>query len=60
MLAGYGVVVTSMASVLFHVPMAKMFGLDRRVTMRLAMLSAAILAAGVVGLVAETLLDGHL
>ncbi len=59
-LAGYGVVVTSMASVLFHVPMAKMFGLDRRVTMRLAMLSAAILAAGVVGLVAETLLDGHL
>ncbi len=59
-LAGYGVVVTSMASLIFHIPMARMAGLDRGLTVRLALLSAAILAAGLAGLAAQTLLDGRL
>jgi uncharacterized membrane protein (DUF4010 family) len=58
-LAGYGVVVTSMASLVFHVPMAQIAGRDKEVTRRLARLSALILAAGAVGLVAEAVLSGH-
>jgi len=58
--AGYGVVVTSMASLLFHIPTARMAGLDRNETTRLALLSALILAAGLAGLAAQSLFDGHL
>jgi len=59
-LAGYGVVVTSMASLVFHIPIARMAGLDRTVTIRLALFSVVILVAGLAGLVAQTFLDGHL
>lgn len=60
-LAGYGVVVTSMASIVFHIPMAKMFGLRPSVAARLAVLSGLILAAGLAGLVAQAfLLDRRL
>jgi len=58
--AGYGVVLTSISSLVFHVPVAKMAGLDRRNTRRLAVLSAVILAAGLAGIVAQTVLEGHL
>ncbi len=58
-LAGYGVVVTSMASLMFHVPMAQMAGRNQEVTRRLAVLSAVILAAGAVGLVAEAVWSGR-
>lgn len=56
--AGYGVVVTSMASVLFHVPMAQMVGRNPAITTRLALISALILAAGLVGLAVQILLNG--
>ncbi len=59
-LAGYGVVVTSMASLAFHIPTARMAGLDRAEMVRLALLSAVILAAGLAGLAAQSLLNGHL
>ena len=55
-LAGYGVVITSMASLAFHVPMAQMAGRNNSVTGRLARLSILILAAGAAGLAAQTLL----
>ncbi len=59
-LAGYGVIVTSMASLAFHIPMAQMAGRDRSITMRLAIFSGLILAAGLAGLATQSLLDGHL
>jgi uncharacterized membrane protein (DUF4010 family) len=59
-LAGYGVVLTSMASLVFHVPTAKMAGLKGRETRQLAVLSAIILAGGLVGLVAQAILDRRL
>lgn len=59
-LAGYGVVLTSMASLVFHVPTAKIAGLKGRETRQLAVLSAIILAGGLVGLVAQAILDRHL
>ncbi len=59
-LAGYGVVLASMASLVFHIPVAHMAGLDRTVTVRLAWLSAVILAAGLAGLAAQTLLNGRI
>jgi uncharacterized membrane protein (DUF4010 family) len=55
-LAGYGVVVTSMASLAFHVPMAQLAGRNQLVTIRLARLSVLILAAGLAGLAAQALL----
>jgi uncharacterized membrane protein (DUF4010 family) len=55
-LAGYGVVLTSMASLAFHVPMAQMAGRNQLVTIRLARLSVVILAAGLAGLAAQALL----
>jgi len=58
-LAGYGVVVASMASLAFHVPVAQMAGRNSTVTTRLAQLSILILAAGVAGLVAQALLFPH-
>jgi uncharacterized membrane protein (DUF4010 family) len=58
--AGYAVVLTSMASLVFHIPMAKMAGLDAKSTRRLAALSAVILAAGLAGIIAQAILDGHL
>jgi uncharacterized membrane protein (DUF4010 family) len=59
-LAGYGVIIASMASLAFHVPVAQMAGRNRGMTQRLAVYSGIILAAGVAGLVAQRLLDGHL
>ena len=59
-LAGYGVVLASMSSLVFHVPTAKMAGLDRKDTRQLAVLSAIILAVGLAGLAAQTLLGGKL
>lgn len=60
-LAGYGVVFASMASLAFHVPMAQIAGRNREVTARLLRMSILILAAGAVGLVAQTfLLPRHL
>ena len=58
-LAGYGVVVGSMASLAFHVPVAQMAGRNSTVTTRLAHLSIVILAAGIAGLVAQALLLPH-
>jgi uncharacterized membrane protein (DUF4010 family) len=58
-LAGYGVVFTSMASLAFHVPMAQMAGRDQTVTGKLARLSAVILAAGALGLVAQAAFISH-
>jgi uncharacterized membrane protein (DUF4010 family) len=58
--AGYAVVLTSMASLVFHIPMAKMAGLDAKSTRRLAALSAVILAAGLAGIIAQAILDGHI
>ncbi|HKV43562.1 MAG TPA: MgtC/SapB family protein [bacterium] len=58
-LAGYGVVLTSMASLAFHIPMAQMAGRDRSITHRLARLSALILAAGLAGLAAQVFLLPH-
>ncbi len=54
-LAGYGVVITSMASLAFHIPMAQMAGRNKEVTGRLARLSILILVAGAAGLAAQTL-----
>ena len=54
--AGYGVVVTSMASLAFHVPVAQIAGRNPAVTARLLLLSAIILAAGIAGLTAQALL----
>ncbi len=63
-LAGYGVVVASMASLIFHVPMAQVAGRNRRLTTQLALLSSIILAAGLAGLVieifAQNVLTGHI
>jgi uncharacterized membrane protein (DUF4010 family) len=59
-LAGYGVVLTSMSSLVFHVPAAKMAGLDAKDTRQLAVLSAIILAAGLAGLAAQALFGGRL
>ena len=59
-LAGYGVVLTSMSSLLFHVPTARLAGLDRRDTWQLAVLSAIILAAGLAGLAAQAFFGGGL
>jgi uncharacterized membrane protein (DUF4010 family) len=59
-LAGYGVVVASMSSLIFHVPAAKMAGLDTKDTRHLAVLSAIILAAGLAGLAAQALFGGKL
>ncbi len=59
-LAGYGVVITSMASLAFHVPVAQMAGRNRSMTLRLAIYSGVILAAGLAGLGTQRLLDGHL
>ena len=58
-LAGYGVVLTSMASLAFHIPMAQMAGRDHLITGRLARLSVAILAAGLAGLAAQAFLLPH-
>jgi len=58
-LAGYGVVIASMASLIFHVPMAQLAGRNRELTRRLTALSALVLGAGVLGLIAEMLLTGH-
>ena len=57
-LAGYGVVLASMSSLIFHVPTAKMAGLDPKDTRQLAVLSAIILVAGLAGLAAQALLLG--
>jgi uncharacterized membrane protein (DUF4010 family) len=59
-LAGYGVVLASMSSLVFHVPTAKMAGLDPNDTRQLAVLSAIILAAGLAGLAAQALFVGRL
>src|SRR6266513_2023481 len=59
-LAGYGVVLTSMASLIFHIPMAQMAGRNSEVTARLARWSIAILVAGFIGLAAQALLFPHL
>jgi uncharacterized membrane protein (DUF4010 family) len=57
-LAGYSVVLASMSSLVFHVPTAKMAGLDRQDTRQLALLSGIILAAGLAGLAAQALVAG--
>ncbi|HEV2439016.1 MAG TPA: MgtC/SapB family protein [bacterium] len=57
-LAGYGVVLASMSSLAFHVPTARMAGLSRDDTRRLAVLSAIILAVGLAGLAAQALFGG--
>lgn len=59
-LAGYGVVLASMSSLVFHVPTARMAGLDRKDTRQLAVLSAIILAAGLAGLAAQAFFTGRL
>ncbi|HEV2357078.1 MAG TPA: MgtC/SapB family protein [bacterium] len=58
--AGYGVMLGSMSSLVFHVPTASMAGFDPKDTRQLALLSAIILAAGLAGLAAQALLDGGL
>ncbi len=59
-LAGYGVVLASMSSLAFHVPTARIAGLDRKDTRQLAVLSAIILAAGLAGLAAQAFFGGRL
>jgi uncharacterized membrane protein (DUF4010 family) len=59
-LAGYGVVLASMSSLMFHVPTARMAGLNSKDTRQLAVLSAIILAAGLAGLAAQAFLGGRL
>ena len=59
-LAGYGVVLASMASLVFHVPTAKFAGLNPTDTRRLAVLTAIILAFGLAGLAAQALLGRRL
>jgi uncharacterized membrane protein (DUF4010 family) len=59
-LAGYGVVLASMASLVFHIPTARMAGLNRQDTRQLAVLSAIILAVGLAGLAAQAFLGGRL
>jgi uncharacterized membrane protein (DUF4010 family) len=56
-LAGYGVVLSSMASVAFHVPVAQIAGRNRTLTHRLARLSGLTLAAGAFGVIVEFLLS---
>ncbi len=51
--AGLGVVLASMASLLFHVPMARLGGLKGPWLRRLAIASALTLAVGIIGLVVE-------
>jgi uncharacterized membrane protein (DUF4010 family) len=58
--AGYGVVLASMSSLVFHIPTARMAGLDRNDTRQLAVLSAIILAVGLAGLAAQALFVGRL
>jgi uncharacterized membrane protein (DUF4010 family) len=58
--AGYGVVLASMSSLVFHVPTARMAGLDRKDARQLAVLSAIILASGLAGLAAQALFGGRL
>jgi uncharacterized membrane protein (DUF4010 family) len=58
-LAGYGVILASMASLVFHAPVVQMAGRNRLLTVRLARLSALILAAGLAGLAAQALLMPH-
>ncbi|HEV2280905.1 MAG TPA: MgtC/SapB family protein [bacterium] len=58
--AGYGVVLASMSSLVFHVPTARMAGLDRKDARQLAVLSAIILAVGLAGLAAQALFGGRL
>jgi uncharacterized membrane protein (DUF4010 family) len=58
--AGYGVVLASMSSLIFHIPTARMAGLDRKDTRQLAVLSAIILAVGLAGLAAQALFVGRL
>jgi len=57
-LAGYGVVLASMSSLIFHIPTARMAGLGRKNTRQLAVLSAIILAVGLAGLAAQVLFVG--
>ena len=59
-LAGYGVVLASMASLVFNVAIAKFAGLDPNDARRFAALTAVILAVGLAGLAAQTLLGGGL
>jgi len=59
-LAGYGVVLASMSSLVFHVPTARMAGLSREDTRQLAVLSAIILAVGLAGLAAQAFFGGGL
>lgn len=59
-LAGYGVVVASMASLIFRVPLAQMVARNEQITRQLAVDSVVILVAGLAGLAAQALLDGHL
>jgi len=58
--AGYGVIITSMASLFFHVPMAEIAGRNRGLTIRLAVSSGIITAAGLLGLAAQALVPHHL
>ena len=58
-LAGYGVVLASMASVLFHVPVAQIAGRNRALTRRLAGLSALVICAGVLGLIVDYVVSGR-
>ncbi len=58
-LAGYGVVIASMASALFHIPVAQMAGHNRGLTRRLAVLSALVVGAGALGLVIDALMNGR-
>src|SRR5438105_12272646 len=59
-LAGYGVVLTSIASLIFHIPMGQMAGRYGYVLASLARLSIVILVAGFIGLAAQALLFPHL
>lgn len=51
--AGLGVVLASMASLLFHVPMARLGGLEGPWLRRLGLASALTVLAGIIGLVME-------
>lgn len=59
-LAGYGVVLASMASLVFNAAMAKFAGLEPKNARRLAALTAVILAFGLAGLAAQAVLGGGL
>jgi uncharacterized membrane protein (DUF4010 family) len=58
-LAGYGVVIASMASALFHIPVAQMAGRNPGLTRRLTALSAFVVGAGALGLIVEALMNGR-